>query len=106
MKARHIAFLAGVAGMIAAPAALADELAVATKAGCMACHNVDKKVVGPAYKDVAKKYKGQADAPAKLADKVRKGGSGNWGSIPMSPNDEKKISDADLKAVISWVLKM
>lgn len=106
MKLRQIALLAGLAGLIAAPAAMADEMAIATKAQCMACHNVDKKVVGPSYKDVAKKYKGQADAAAKLSAKVRKGGSGVYGPVPMPPNDDKKISDADLKAVIEWVLKM
>lgn len=106
MKIRQIALLAGLAGLVAAPAAMADELAIATKAQCMSCHALDKKVVGPAYKEVAKKYKGQADAADKLAAKVRKGGSGVWGPIPMSANDDKKISDADLKAVIAWILKM
>jgi len=76
-----------------------------TKAGCMACHAKDKKLVGPAFKDVAAKYKGQGDAVAKLTDKVRKGGAGNWGPIPMSPNGPDKISDADLKMVIESILK-
>lgn len=79
--------------------------ALAQKSGCTACHNVDKKLVGPAYKDVAAKYKGQGDAVAKLSDKVRKGGTGVWGPIPMPPNGADKISDADLKAVIEWILK-
>ncbi len=77
-----------------------------TKAGCFACHQKDKKVVGPAYKDVAAKYKGQADAVAKLMEKVRKGGSGVWGPVPMPPNPADKISDADLKAAIEWILKV
>lgn len=76
-----------------------------TKAGCMACHAKDKKLVGPAFKDVAAKYKGQGDAVAKLTEKVRKGGAGNWGPIPMSPNGPDKISDADLKMVIESILK-
>ena len=76
-----------------------------TKAGCMACHAKDKKLVGPAFKDVAAKYKGQGDAVAKLTDKGRKGGAGNWGPIPMSPNGPDKISDADLKMVIESILK-
>ena len=76
-----------------------------TKAGCFACHQKDKKLVGPSYKDVAAKYKGQADAVAKLTEKVRKGGAGVWGPVPMSPNPPDKISDADLKAAIEWVLK-
>ncbi|MGE5452678.1 MAG: c-type cytochrome [Acidobacteriota bacterium] len=74
------------------------------KAGCVACHAKDKKLVGPAFKDIAAKYKGQ-DVVAKLTDKVRKGGSGVWGPIPMPPNGADKISDADLKAVIESILK-
>ena len=76
-----------------------------TQAGCQACHTKDKKVVGPAYKDVAAKYKGQADAVAKLGEKVRKGGHGVWGPVPMPPTGADKIGDADLKAAIEWVLK-
>lgn len=76
-----------------------------TKAGCFACHQKDKKLVGPAYKDVAAKYKGQADALAKLSEKVRKGGSGVWGPVPMASNPPDKISDPDLKAAIEWILK-
>jgi len=64
-----------------------------------------QKLVGPSFKDVAAKYKGQADAPTKLAEKVRKGGSGNFGPIPMSANGPDKISDADLKTVIDAILK-
>ena len=75
------------------------------KAGCMACHTKDKKLVGPAFKDIAAKYKGQADAPAKLFDKVRKGGSGVWGPVPMAPNTPSQINDADLKAAIEFILK-
>ncbi|MBP8134534.1 MAG: c-type cytochrome [Zoogloea sp.] len=77
----------------------------AQKAGCMACHSVDKKLVGPAFKDIAAKYKGQGDAVAKLSDKVRKGGAGVWGPIPMPPNAVDKISDGDLKGVVEWILK-
>lgn len=86
------------AGALAAPE---DAL---NKAGCMACHTKDKKLVGPSFKDIATKYKGQ-DVGAKLFDKVRKGGSGSFGPIPMSPNLPDKISDADLKEVIAWILK-
>jgi cytochrome c len=75
------------------------------KAGCMACHAKDKKLVGPAFKDVAAKYKGQGDAVAKLTEKVRKGGAGVWGPIPMPANGPDKISDADLKLVIESILK-
>jgi cytochrome c len=96
--------------VIAAALALAGSSAWATteeamnKAGCMACHTKDKKLVGPAFKDIAAKYKGQ-DVIAKLMDKVRKGGSGNWGPVPMAPNPPDKIGDADLKAAIELILK-
>jgi len=72
--------------------------------GARACHQLDKKAVGPAYKDVAKKYKGQADAVAKLSDKVKKGGSGVWGPVPMPPN--AAVPDADIKKLVEWVLAM
>ncbi len=78
---------------------------LAQKALCTGCHAVDKKMVGPAYKDVAAKYKGQAGAQAALIDKVRKGSTGAWGQIPMPPTGPDKINDADLKTVIDWVLK-
>ena len=105
MKLKSMSLIAGLAAISIAQPVFASE-AIATKAGCLACHTVDKKLVGPSYKDVAAKYKGQADAPAKLAEKVRKGGQGNWGPppIPMPPNPVEKISDADLKTVIAWIL--
>lgn len=78
---------------------------IMAKSGCMACHNKDKKVVGPALKDVAAKYKGQ-DVVAKLMAKVRAGGSGVYGPIPMAPNPPEKISDADLKTAVQWVLSL
>lgn len=74
------------------------------KAGCMACHAKDKKIVGPSFKDIAAKYKGQ-DVVAKLMDKVRKGGSGSFGPVPMAPTGADKIADADLKAAIELILK-
>jgi cytochrome c len=95
--------LALAAGWAVAPAASADE-ALAKKHNCTACHAVDKKMVGPAYKDVAKKYKGQADASAKLAEKVKKGGTGVWGQIPMPPN--AAVPDDDVKKLVDWVMKM
>lgn len=75
-----------------------------TKAGCMACHAKDKKIVGPAFKDIAAKYKGQ-DVTAKLMEKVRKGGAGVYGPVPMAPNPPDKINDADLKAAVEMILK-
>ena len=70
-----------------------------------ACHAKDKKLVGPSFKDNAAKYKGQGDVTAKLIDKVRKGGSGVFGPIPMAPNGPDKISDADLKSAVEFILK-
>ncbi len=75
-----------------------------TKAGCMACHAKDKKIIGPAFKDIAIKYKGQ-DVMAKLTDKVRKGGAGVYGPVPMAPNPPDKINDGDLKSAIELILK-
>lgn len=74
------------------------------KARCVACHAVDKKLVGPSYQEIGAKYKGQADAAKMLFEKVRAGGSGNWGQIPMTPNGSDKISDENLHAVIQWIL--
>lgn len=73
---------------------------LAKKHNCLACHKVDAKLVGPSYKDVAAKYK--AEDLATLMDKVKKGGSGNWGAIPMPPNPA--VSDDDLKALVTWIL--
>jgi cytochrome c551/c552 len=71
---------------------------------CSVCHLVDKKMVGPGFRDVARKYAGDANAPALLADRVRKGTQGTWGAVPMPPND--KIPDADLQALIAWILAL
>jgi cytochrome c len=86
-------------------AAYADGTEALTKGGCMACHAKDKKLVGPSFKDIAAKYKGQADAPAKLAEKVRKGGAGVFGPVPMPASGPDKISDKDLKEAIETILK-
>ena len=87
---------------VAAPA-MAD-LALATSKNCMACHAVDKKLVGPAYKDVAAKYAGQKDAVDKLAAKIIKGGSGVWGPVPMPANTQ--VNDADAKKLAAWILTL
>jgi len=76
---------------------------LAQKYNCLACHSVDKKLVGPAYQDVAKKYKGDKSAEAKLIAKVKSGGSGVWGQIPMPPNN---VTDADAKTLVEWVLSL
>lgn len=79
---------------------------IMTKAACTACHQAEKKVLGPAYKDVAAKYKGNAKAADLLAQKVRTGGMGVWGPIPMPPNPKEKISDDDLKKLVGWILAL
>ena len=81
----------------------ADE-ALAKAKGCTACHSVDKKLVGPAYKDVAAKYAGQKDAADKLAQKVIKGGVGVWGQIPMPANAQ--VNDAEAKKLVAWILTL
>jgi cytochrome c len=88
----------------AGPLDMNSALAMMQKDGCIACHNVDKKIVGPAYQDVAAKYKGDTGALAKLTQKVKAGGSGVWGSIPMPPNSF--VPDDDIKALVSWILTL
>jgi cytochrome c len=100
---RTIALLLAGLGLTL-PAAAATPEESLNKAGCMACHAKDKKLVGPSFKDIAAKYKGQ-DAAAALAQKVRSGGKGVFGPIPMPPNPPEKISDADLKEGVAWILK-
>jgi cytochrome c len=89
-------------GLLAAAPAQANE-ELAKKHQCLACHTLDKKSVGPAYKEIAKKYKGQAGIEAKLAEKVKKGGQGVWGPVPMPPN--AAVPDADIKTLVDWLLK-
>ena len=102
MKATFV-IAAGLA--LASASAWAGPEEAMTKAGCMSCHTKDKKLVGLPFKDIAAKYKGQADITAKLIDKVRKGGAGVFGPIPMAPNPPDKINDADLKAAVELILK-
>jgi len=109
MKVR-IAALSVVGALVlmsaGANAAIDDKKAseIMSKSGCGACHTIDKKLVGPSYRDVAKKHKGAKDAAVVLAKKVREGGAGAYGQIPMPPNAKEKISDDDLKAMVEWVL--
>jgi len=88
------------AGIVIAGQAQADE-ALAKAKNCMSCHAVDKKLVGPAYKDVAAKYKGDAKAPAMLAAKIKAGGKGTWGEIPMPPNN---VTPEEASKLAAWVL--
>lgn len=100
--------IAAVAVMLTSQAFAAGKVdmaagqALAQKNGCMACHNVDKKIVGPAFKDVSAKYKGNKKAEEMLIAKITKGGSGVWGTIPMPPN--AVIKPAEMKTLVQWVL--
>ena len=86
------------------PLDLAAGQALMQKDGCGACHAIDKKIVGPAYQDVAAKYKGDTGALAKLTQKVKTGGAGVWGPVPMPPNPQ--VADGDIKALVSWILTL
>ena len=90
------------AALLAAAPARADE-ALAKKHNCLICHAVDKKLVGPSFKDIAMKHKAQKAAAAKLEEKVKKGGSGVWGPVPMPPN--AAVPDGDIKKLVAWILK-
>ena len=100
-KRTLLAIASLVAGFAVCAPAMAD-LQLATAKNCMACHAVDKKLVGPAYKDVAAKYAGQRDAAAKLEAKVLKGGSGVWGPVPMPANAQ--VSPEEAKKLVAWIL--
>jgi len=106
---KHVPIALAVAVLLAAgnaSAALdtAAAEAMMKKDGCAACHAVDKKLVGPAYVEVAAKYKGDKDAATKLAAKVKAGGQGVWGPVPMPPNAQ--VSDADIKTLVAWILTL
>ena len=92
------ALVLGVSGVASADQALAQ------KNACMSCHGVDKKIVGPAFKEVSAKYKNDKGAEARLAETVKKGGKGNWGQIPMPPNPQ--VKDEDVKKIVHWILSL
>jgi len=96
---KKAALIAALATLVAGPVLANADLA--QKKNCMACHAVDKKLVGPAYKEVAAKYAGQKDAAAMLADKIVKGGTGVWGQVPMPPN---QVTADEAKTLAAWVL--
>jgi cytochrome c len=83
----------------------AKERGLAQKSGCFACHTIEKKLVGPAWSEIAAKYRGQNDAETKLIVKVAKGGSGAWGAAPMPPNSPK-VSEADIKTLVHFILSL
>lgn len=91
-----------VAAALAASSSVNASDELAKKHACFACHTLDKKMVGPSYKDVAAKYRADKDAPAKLAAKVKNGSQGVWGNVPMPPNTA--VPDADVNALVKWIL--
>jgi cytochrome c len=99
---KRLALILGTtaAAVVSAPAVASPELA--KKHACFACHAVDKKLVGPSYKDVAAKYRGDKGAEGKLLDKVKKGSQGTWGQVPMPPN--AAVPDGDVRALVKWIL--
>jgi len=99
-----IASLVLVIGNAHAALDMAAAEAMMKKDGCAACHAVDKKIIGPSYQEVAAKYKGDKDAAAKLAKKVKEGGSGVWGQVPMPPN--VATPPADINALVDWILTL
>jgi cytochrome c len=105
MKTLTAALAAAALATLAIPATAADESELAGKSGCLACHAVDKKIVGPSYKDVAAKYKSDKGAEAKLIEKVKKGGQGVWGDMPMPPNSPL-VKDADITKLVDWILSL
>lgn len=99
---KSVVIIAAAAMTLASGVAFADQ-ALAQKSACMSCHQIAKKVVGPAFQDVAKKYKGDAKAADHLFGVIKKGGKGNWGAIPMP---QQQVSDADAKKLVGWVLSL
>lgn len=108
MKALLLAIAAAGSMLAAGQAGAVDAVAakaLAQKSGCLACHTVEAKVLGPSYKDVAAKYKGDKTAEAKLVEKVKKGGSGTWGPMPM-PANSPQVKDEDIKTIVQWILAL
>lgn len=105
MKALFMALAAAAGLTLAAGTFAADSKAgeaLTKSSGCTACHSVDKKLVGPAFKEVAAKYKNDKGAEAALVKKVKAGGKGAWGEVPMPPNAH--VKDDDIKAMVRWIL--
>jgi len=107
MKTLVTLLAAAAAATLAAGAHAADAKtgeALAKSSGCVACHTVDKKLVGPSYQQIAERYRRDKGAEAKLIQKVKAGGKGVWGDIPMSPNAH--VKDADIKTLVQWILSI
>jgi cytochrome c len=99
---KSLTFVAIILAIAAAPAPAYANPQLAQQKNCLACHAVDKKLVGPAYKDVAAKYAGQKDAVNKLTQKVLQGGAGVWGAVPMPANPQ--VTEAEAKQLVQWIL--
>lgn len=99
---KSFATIALFTALAAASSPALANLELATKNSCAACHAADKKLLGPSYQDVAKKYAGQKDAVAQLSESIKKGGSGKWGPVPMPA--QPALNDADLKTLATWIL--
>jgi cytochrome c len=96
-------FIFAASLMMVSGSAMAN-LDLAKSKNCMSCHSVDNKILGPSFKDIAKKYAGDKTAEAKLATKIIKGGSGAWGAIPMPANSQ--VTDAESKTLVKWILSV
>lgn len=103
MKLVGIAAMASIMTVAAGQTFAADETALAKSKNCLACHAVDTKLVGPSYKDIAAKYKGDGAAAAKLAAKVKAGGKGVWGDMAMPPNN---VTDEEAGKLVAWILSL
>jgi cytochrome c len=99
---KQLALILGASAALAASSAAMASPELAKKHACFACHALDKKLVGPSYKDVAGKYRGDKGAEARLVDKVKKGSQGTWGQVPMPPNTA--VPDGDVRTLVKWIL--
>lgn len=107
MKSIMTLLAAATAATLSAGAHAADAKAaeaLAKNSGCLACHTADKKLIGPSYKDIADKYRKDKGAEANLVKKVKAGGKGVWGDIPMAPNAH--VKDEDIKTIVQWILSL
>jgi cytochrome c len=104
MMTRYLVAIASLTMVFTLPTPALADAALATAKNCTSCHAVDKKVLGPSYKEVATKYAGQADAVDKLSAKIMKGGAGAWGPVPMPANAQ--VSADDAKKLVTWILTL
>jgi cytochrome c len=104
MKRSAVACAVALTAAFALPTLASANEKLAQASGCMTCHGIDKKVIGPAYKDVANKYRGNKSAEADLITKVKGGSKGVWGDIPMPPNAH--VKDEDIKTLVQWILAL